>query len=112
MAEARAEVRELEEREMRRGYKLPDARKRVAGRVGASPGTFRSLALGRLKKFDAALRDRIRALLIRELEQEVGRLAHEIETHKRAGARANSSAVGEAETHLEAAKALLRDAAP
>jgi hypothetical protein len=105
--ETRGIVRDLERREMQRGHKLPDARRRIASRVGAVPGTLINLARGRLKKFDAGLRERIRAALIREIEQEIGRLSHELETLTRAGSHPASAEVCEAQRHLAAAKRLI-----
>lgn len=110
--ETRALMRGLEEKEMRKGLKQPDARKRLAARLSVVPGTLTSLAKNRLKKIDASLRDRVRTLVIRELEQEIGRLTHELSIHKATGLRLDCAAVAEAETHLAAAKAILAGAGP
>lgn len=108
--ETRALAHSLEQREMNRGFKLPDARKRLAARLGAMPGTLTNLAKKRLKKVDAVLRDRVRALVIRELEAEIGRLTHELNIHKATGSQPYSAAVAEAETHLATAKSILKNA--
>lgn len=110
MEEARGIARRLERREMSRGHKLPEARKRIAEAAGVAPGTLVNLAKGRLKRNFQELRDRVRAVLIRELEQEIGRLAHEIAIHRRVGAADHNPAVAQAETHLQAAKQLLNPA--
>lgn len=107
MHETQVLARQLERREMSKGVKLPDARRRIAERIGAAPGTLRSLALGRLKKIDAALRERIQAVLCREIEKEIARLQHELDTYSRCGANLDGASVFEIEAHLATARKMM-----
>lgn len=76
-------ARLLEDREAARGSRLDLARKALARRLGCAPGTLESLRKGRLKRIECWLHERLEALLIREIEQEIGRLTRELETYRR-----------------------------
>ena len=93
----------LEKRERAKtGLPLNEARKRVAHRLGASPGTLENLHRGRLKNIAAHFYDRMRWLVINELQAEVAAHEHEIEVLLRAG-------VGPREDEMSAAVAGLRE---
>lgn len=97
----------LEKKERARGLNASEARSRFARRLGVASGTIENLVRGRLKRVDAWLRDRLQAVLIRELETEIARLTHELEMARQSGARPASDQMAEIEAHLSAAKALL-----
>jgi hypothetical protein len=99
----------LEDRERARtGLPLPMARKRVADRAGASPGTLENLRKGRLKNIAAHLYDRLRLLVIAELQAEVIAHEHEIETLLAIGADTRDDEMAEAKASLREIKALLK----
>jgi hypothetical protein len=107
MEQAREIARELERRERVRGTSAEGARSALARRIGVSASTWRNLTLGRLKRLDAWLRDRLQGLLVRELEAEIARLTHELETARRCGHHLASQHISEIETHLAAARSIL-----
>lgn len=98
---------QLERRERARAGNLDVARTVLARRLGISPSTWRNLALGRLKRLDAWVRDRLQALVVRELEAEIARLTHDLEIARQGGDHLASQHVCEIETHLAAARAIL-----
>jgi len=104
---ARNLARSLEQRERSRAGTLEAARGSLARRAGVAPSTWRNLALGRLKRVDAWFRDRLQALLIRELEAEIARLTHELEVARQGGDHLASQHVCEIEAHLAAARSIL-----
>lgn len=107
--EAQTLAARLERREMSRGFSRNDARSRLARKLGVSPGTLENLGRGRLKRTIDGFTYRLRALLERELEAEIERLAHELEMVRASRDGADPVAVCEIETHLAKAKALLRE---
>ena len=68
------------------------------------------LVRGRVKRIDASIRDRLQALLVRELESEIARLTHELEIARQRGAHLASEQISEIETHLSRASSLLKGA--
>lgn len=104
---AREQARFLEDREAKHAGSVEKARPNVARDIGVNPSTLETLRRGRLKRIDGWIRDRIRALVIREIEREIEALRHELEVLKRVGAQPHSPAVGEVETHLAAARRLI-----
>lgn len=100
-------ARSLEHRERSRVSSIRIARERVASRLRIGVGTFENLVRGRVKRVDANIRDRLQALMVRELEAEIARLQHELEMARQIGAPLNSDQVGEIETHIAKAAALL-----
>ncbi len=101
-------ARNLERRERSRLSGVPTARRSLARKLRVGVGTVENLVRGRVKRVDAALRDRLRALLVTELESEIARLSHELEIARQAGAHPSSDEVAEAETYLARARAILR----
>jgi hypothetical protein len=76
--DASALTRSLEDREAERLGSLVEGRKRLARRIGCAPGTLRNLRIGRLKRVEMWLYDRLEALLIEEMEREIAKLSHEL----------------------------------
>ena len=101
----------LERRERTRVSSLAAARQRLADKLKIGVGTFENLVRGRVKRVDAAIRDRLHALLVRELEAEITRLSHELEIARQCGAHLACEQVGEIETHLAKARSLLNGGA-
>jgi hypothetical protein len=97
----------LERRERARGLTLPDARMRLADKLRIGVGTFENIVRNRVKRVDENIRDRLQALLVRELETEIARLSHELEIARQGGSHIAIEQVGEIETHLTAARSLL-----
>lgn len=97
----------LVRRERARGSNVDDAWRSIAYRLRVGTGTFRNIVKERVKRVDGRIRDRLRALLIRELEAEITRLTHELELARQSGDHFASQHVSAIETHLAAAKALL-----
>lgn len=104
---ARQIARDLEQRERSRVGSVEAARTTLARRAGVSPATWRNLALGRLKRLDAWMRDRLQALVIRELEAEIARLTNELEIARQCGDHLASQHICEIEAHLAAARLIL-----
>ncbi len=98
----------LERKERARGLSVALARETIARRIKVGRGTFERLVRGRVKRVDAAIRDRLQALLVRELEGEIARLSHELEIARQSGTHLASIEVSEIETHLAKAAALLK----
>lgn len=99
----------LETKERNRsGDSIPTARRSVARRIGVAPGSLENLSRGRSKGVRAFLYEKIRAAFIRECEQEMARLAHELELARQAGLRVDGVEIGEIEAHFAAIKELLK----
>lgn len=107
MNQAVAVARTLEQLERSRGHSAAIARRALSARLSIGVGTFRNLVYDRVKSVDAAIRDRLQALLIQELEHEILRLSHELEIARQSGAHPACEHVGEIEAHLAKARALL-----
>ncbi len=107
MSSAITFARTLEQRERTRVSSVKVARARLAHKLRVGVGTVENLVRGRVKRIDATIRDRLQALLVTELEQEILRLTHELEIARQCGAHLASQQVGEIETHLAKARALL-----
>jgi hypothetical protein len=97
----------LMRRERAKGVNYDDALPSIAHRLRIGAGTFANIVKARVKRVDGRLRDRLRALLVRELEAEITRLAHELEIARQSGAHLASEQVGEIETHLAAVRSIL-----
>ena len=97
----------LERRERSRASSKADARRSLASKLRVGIGTVENLVRGRVKRVDASIRDRLQALLVRELETEIARLTHELQVARQCGQHLAGEQVGEIETHLAKARALL-----
>lgn len=107
MTTAVAIAQSLVRRERQKGLSAQAARSWLANRLSVGVGTAGNLIRGRIKRVDETIRDRLRALLMRELEAEIARLTHELEILKASGAHLASHEISEVETHLSKAKAIL-----
>ncbi len=97
----------LERRERNNGFSAEGARHSLARKLRVGAGTVERLVRGRVKRIDASIRDRLQALLVRELETEIARLTHELQVARQCGQHLAGEQVGEIETHLAKALALL-----
>lgn len=101
-------ARTLEDAEARRlGIKTSDARTRVAGRLGVSPGTLENIRRLRTKIVPNWLMNKVRAEFVATLQMEIRRLEHEINIARQTGADYRDDALASAETQLASAKAIL-----
>ena len=98
----------LERKERARGLSVLEARQAIARKIKVGVGTVENLVRGRVKRADAAIRDKLQALVVRELEGEILRLTHDLEMARRGGLHLASVEVGEIEAHLARASALLK----
>lgn len=87
------------------------ATKAVARHLGLAPGSLENVARGRVKRLTYRITEAIRGAMIRELEREIARLQHDLELARACGADPRSLQVGEIETLLGRAKALLNEGA-
>lgn len=110
MSTATTMARSLERHERSRGLSVQHARHRLADKLRIGVGTFENLVRGRVKRVDAAIRDRLQALLVRELEGEIARLSHELEIARQGGAYLAVEQMGAVQAHLEQARSLLTGA--
>ena len=101
-------ARHLELRERGRVFSVPLARRNLARKLQVGVSTVEYLVRGRAKRIDVAIRDKLQALFVREIEQEIARLHHELAMVRQSGTHLASLEVGEIETHLEAARSLLK----
>jgi hypothetical protein len=111
MSTSVAIAQSLERRERQNGADVSAARMNLAHKLKIGIGTVENLIRGRVKRVDDKIRDRLHALLIREIEAEIARLNHELETLRRSGHHLASQQVGEVEAHLDAARAILTGSA-
>jgi serine phosphatase RsbU (regulator of sigma subunit) len=112
MSNAASVAQALERRERQRVSTVLQARRRIADKLRVGVGTFENIVRRRVKRIDAAVHDRLQALLVQELEQELARLSHELEIARQSGARLDSQQVSEIETHFEKVRALLNNREP
>lgn len=83
-------AKSLERRERARVGSVDRARRVLADRLRIGVGTFENLVRERVKTVDARIRDRLQALLVKELEAEILRLNHELEMARQIGTPLNS----------------------
>lgn len=100
----------LERRERLRGVSVSVARETLARKLQVGVGTVERLVRGRVKRIDETIRGRLQALLVRELQAEILRLTHELEIARQSGCHLAGEQVGEIETHLAKAAAILKGA--
>ncbi|MBN6820689.1 hypothetical protein JRF84_13985 [Methylobacterium organophilum] len=97
----------IERREQRRyGGSREDARKRVARKLGWSPGTLYNLARDRLKRLDGDLRRQLATYAIDDLENEIASLTAELAAARRLGASEDPALVRKVSAVLAEAQAL------
>jgi hypothetical protein len=105
--EARRLVRQLEDREAARVGQAGLARVRVAHRLGVSPGSLERLRRGRLKTVGARVRDRLKAAVVKELQDEIHKLEHELEMVRLRGRPIAADEMAQAQKLLDQAKRLI-----
>jgi hypothetical protein len=97
----------LERIERSKGATVDQARRRIAQKIRTGFGAVDNIIRERVKRVDERVRDRLCAVLVRELEAEIGRLEHELAMVRRSNSRLGAEHVREIQTHIAAAKALL-----
>lgn len=106
--QARDWTRTLEDREAARsGATLREVRPVVARHAGVMPGTLENLRNGRLKSIAAHVYARLRAAVIRELENEVRHLEHELISLRATGADPRENEVAAVVANLAQVRAAL-----
>lgn len=83
----------------------------VARKVGLSPGSLENLVRGRAKRITLSVAAAVRRVMIREVENEIARLNHELQLVRASDADPRSDAVTEIETLLARAQSLLNEGA-
>ncbi|MEE7460645.1 hypothetical protein MFUR16E_04525 [Methylobacterium fujisawaense] len=94
----------------RNGGTRPEARARVARRMGVMPGTLYNLAANRLKKLDEAFKKRLTAYAVADLEREIEGYRHDLELARALGAPKDPETVRRIKAALESAQALYDEA--
>lgn len=108
-AAARANVTNLVAKVEHRTRSRMLAYEQIARGIGRSVTWVRALVSSGLGRVDGDVGRAIDALLLREIEAEIIRLTHDLETARRCGSHAASPQIGEIETHLAKARGLLMD---
>lgn len=80
----------------------------LARDVGVAPGRFERIRAGRVKGVSQWFFERVRSLVIREIESEIRRLTHELEIARQSGCDPRALDVGEVETHLAALRKIIK----
>lgn len=86
---------------------VPLARRNVADDLAVTPSKVERAEKGRFKSVSAWLFDRVRGLVIREIENEIQRLSHEWEIARQCGADPRSFDTGAVEARLAEVRRLL-----
>ena len=109
--EVRRWVRDSEARESARtGVPLPMAREAVARKSGIPSGTLETIRRGRSKGVRAWVVEKLKAFVLRELADEIGRLTHELAMVRARSGGVESNAEGAARAAVEAARKLVLEA--
>ena len=107
MSNAISLAQTLERRERTRLGCRDVARRSLASKLRIGVGSFENLVRGRVKRVDATIRDRLQALVIKELELEILRLQHELAIATQSSSRPDDDEIFEVETHLTQARTAL-----
>ena len=107
MSSAVSLAQTLERRERTRLGCRDVARRSLASKLRIGVGSLENLVRGRVKRVDATIRDRLQALVIKELELEILRLQHELAIATQSSSRPDDDEIFEVETHLKRARAAL-----
>jgi hypothetical protein len=100
-------ARNLEQRERQRAGTKEAARRSLADKLKIGVGTLENIIRARVKSVDERIRDRLQALLVSELEAEIGRLQHELEMARKGAFVLGAEHIGQVEAHLAQARSLL-----
>jgi len=107
MSSAVSLAQTLERRERARLGSRDVARRSLAGKLRIGVGTLENLIRGRAKRTDATIRDKLQALVVKELELEISRLQHELAIARQSSTRPDDDEIFEVETHLKKARAAM-----
>lgn len=107
---ARNVADQLVKAEGARGYKVPEARARVAHRIGCLPGTLWNLARNRLKKVPEGFIATLHADNVRRLQQDLTRAQHEHQLAIQIGLSPDSPEMAALATEAKALVALIEEA--
>lgn len=107
MSSASAAASTLVRQATARGRSRMNAYRVVGAKIGMSASWVRKLIADTVRGVDAELKQRLDDLLIRELEAEIARLTHDLEMARQGGAHPASRHVGEVESLLAQARALM-----
>lgn len=107
MSSAISLAQTLERRERTRLGCRDTARRSLAEKLRIGVGSLENLVRGRVKRVDATIRDRLQALVVKELELEIARLSHELAIATQSSSRPDADEIFEVETHLKKARAVL-----
>jgi hypothetical protein len=94
------------------GVTQEQAAKSVARRIREAPGTIMRLIKGRAKRIDAAVRDKLTAYAIGQIEEHRQRLEHELALARACGPDPRAAYLDEAQALLDEAKKLMKEARP
>ncbi len=94
-------------RAKRAGLDVPAARRAIATDLHVSPSKVERAEKGRFKSVGAWLFGRVRGLVIREIENEIQRLTHELEIARQCGSDPRSFDTGAVEARLAEVRRLL-----
>lgn len=101
---------EVERNEMARGYKVTEARERIAKSVGVSPWLLWRLARNRLKTIPEGLTTKLHEANVRLLQQNLARATHEMEMAFQIGLRRDCPEMAKLEAAAEKARKLIEEA--
>lgn len=107
MSTATAIATSLVRREQARNRSRMNAYEAIASKLGMSAAWVRKLVAGTVKSVDVEIKQKLDALLIRELEAEIARLTQELELARQGADHPATQHVVEIEAHLTRARALL-----
>lgn len=93
---------------LRLGIRVPQARARIASRLGVSPGTLENFRRLRTKVVPSWLMNKLRAEFVAVLQSEISRLEHEIQLSRQTGMDPRDDVLAAAQAQLAAAKEILR----
>jgi hypothetical protein len=99
--------RVIEREQSREGLTKEQATAAIARRIREAPGTIIGIAKARAKRIDANVRDKLTAYAIRQLEQEIMRLEHELAIARQIGADPRANKIDQVEALLAQARALI-----
>lgn len=89
------------------GQPLTAVRRVLARKLAVAPGTLENLRNGRAKRVTTYVFERLRAAVIRDLQQEIARCTHELEIARQAGLDPRSSDMAALETAVQKANELM-----
>jgi hypothetical protein len=111
IATAEKWTRVLEEKEARRlGVPTKDARRSLARKLKASPGTLENIRRFRTKLVPHWLMSKLRGEFVAALQLEIQRLEHEIHLARQTGMDHRDDALSAAEAQLQSARKILEEA--